>query len=459
VNGWDREFLDKIVRPPGIRHCTYSSLFGEITERLDVTVSDGRRATARSAVETGASLACHDAAGDRLAQTDGLTEAGMRSLATHVRGDQAGRPPAWPDDTLAPAAGASFSPAIDGFTDAMLHGLVDAAERAAAEARDSRPRYNAATARVRLRRRRWVTLDSTGRFSAGERASVVARVSCTMPGVRGPVEARAHRAAIALPAVSEEIFRGLARRAAEQAAHLRDARPFAAGTYPIVLCAGAGAVLLHEICGHALEADHQGQGSVLTSLTGRKVAAPQVTIADSPLLPGGWGSYGWDDEGNPAGETVLIDHGVVTGQLTNRTTAARPDGGSSGNARRRSYRYPALPRMSNTYLLPGDRDPAEPLAATCLGLYVAGFRDGHMNRTTGTFSFHVDEGFVIRDGRLAEPVGGLVVAGECLAALAAIDLVATDLRHHPSTCRKEGQDIPVGMGQPTVRLTGMAVCG
>ena len=252
----------------------------------------------------------------------------------------------------------------------------------------------------------------------------------------------------------------VATAAARRALAKLTARPAPSGEVPLVLASGSGGILFHEACGHGLEADHIAkQASVYTGRVGEQVASPLVTLVDDGTVGPEWGSYGVDDEGNPAQRNVLIDQGVLTDYLWDFLRARKEGRPSSGNGRRQSYRHLPMVRMTNTFLIDGDADPDELLAQTPHGVYVAKLGGGQVNTTTGDFVFGTVEAYLIEDGHLTEPLRDANLIGNGPEVLRRIDAVANDFAMGPGTCGKDGQSVPVGCGQPTLRITGVTIGG
>jgi TldD protein len=230
---------------------------------------------------------------------------------------------------------------------------------------------------------------------------------------------------------------------------------------PVVIKRGGGGVLFHEACGHGLEADLVAkQASVFAGRRGEQVASPLVTLVDEGTMPGEWGAISVDDEGHPAGRNVLIQDGVLTEYMWDRLRArdeGRPQG---GNGRRQSYRHLPMVRMTNTYVLNGTEDPDEIVAQTDRGVFVAQLGGGQVNTATGDFVFGMTEAYLIEDGRLTEPIREGNLIGNGPEALRRIDVVGNDFAMgSPGTCGKDGQGVPVGDGQPTLRVTALTVGG
>lgn len=247
---------------------------------------------------------------------------------------------------------------------------------------------------------------------------------------------------------------------ARRALILLEARPAPAGRMPVVLAGEAGGTMIHEACGHGLEADIVGKGmSVYAGKLGKQVASKLVTVVDDPTLSGKYGSYTYDDEGTPAQKTVLIRNGILENYLYDLNWARRHGVKPTGNGRRQSFQFRPIPRMSNTYLAAGTTPPGDIIMATENGLLVKRMGGGQVNPATGDFVFEVAEGYVIKDGRVAYPVRGATLTGNGSKVLLAVDLVGTDLGFAIGTCGKDGQGVPVSDAQPTIRIPDLVVGG
>ena len=252
----------------------------------------------------------------------------------------------------------------------------------------------------------------------------------------------------------------IAEQAAGKALALLDAGPAPAGSMPIVVGGGFGGVLFHEMTGHGLEADHVQKGaSVYAGKLGERVARPLLTAYDDGRLPGEWGTDAIDDEGTPTQKTLVVDEGRIASFLYDRLRAERDGVSSTGNGRRESFRHLPIPRMTNTYIAPGEAKPEEMIAEVERGFYAASFGGGQVDPATGDFVFGVSEGYLIEGGRVTRPCRGATLIGNCLQALAAIDAVGDDFEMKTGICGKGGQKAPVGTGQGHVRLEAMTVGG
>ena len=240
-----------------------------------------------------------------------------------------------------------------------------------------------------------------------------------------------------------------------------DARAAPAGNLPVVLAAGDAGIWLHEAVGHGLEADFIRKRTSTYSGRSGLVASPRVTLIDDPGVPGGRGSIAVDDEGVVPGPHLLIERGVLRGSLHDRLSAAAVGLPPGGSGRRQSFRDAPLPRMTNTWMAAGDEDPADILRSVKLGVYAARFSGGQVNIAGGDFVFALTEGYLIEDGRLTAPLRGVNLIGNGPAALAAVSMVGHDLQMSEGTwtCTKEGQNVPVGVGMPTVKIDQLTVGG
>ncbi len=252
----------------------------------------------------------------------------------------------------------------------------------------------------------------------------------------------------------------LAERAARIALGKLAARPAPSGVLPVVIKSGTGGILFHEACGHGLEADHVVKdASAYAGRVGELVASPLVTLVDDGTLADNWGSASIDDEGRPAQRNVLIDNGVLTDYMWDYLRARGEGRVSSGNGRRQSYQHLPMVRMTNTYLPAGLEDPDEIVAQTPRGVYVAKLGGGQVNTATGDFVFGMTEAYLIENGRITEPLRDANLIGNGPDVLAKIDAVGNDFDVSPGTCGKDGQSVPVGTGQPTLRVSGVTIGG
>ncbi|MBU6460199.1 MAG: metalloprotease TldD [Proteobacteria bacterium] len=241
-----------------------------------------------------------------------------------------------------------------------------------------------------------------------------------------------------------------------------DAAPAPAGPMTVVLGAGWPGILLHEAIGHGLEGDFNRKGSsAFSNRIGEKVAASGVTVVDNGTLEGRRGSLNIDDEGNPTSCTTLIEEGILCNYLQDSLNARLMGMAVTGNARRESYAHIPMPRMTNTYMLNGNKEPEEIIASVESGLYAVNFGGGQVDITSGKFVFSAAEAYLIEKGRITRPVKGATLIGNGPDVLTKVSMIGNDMQLDTGigTCGKEGQSVPVGVGQPTLRIDGLTVGG
>jgi TldD protein len=241
-----------------------------------------------------------------------------------------------------------------------------------------------------------------------------------------------------------------------------DAVPAPAGVMPVVLGSGWPGILLHEAIGHGLEGDFNRKGSsAFAGLMGQQVAAKGVTVLDDGTIPDRRGSISIDDEGTPSARNVLIEDGTLVGYMQDRQNARLMGVAPTGNGRRQSYAHAPMPRMTNTYMLGGDAAPADIVADLKDGIYAVGFGGGQVDITNGKFVFSCTEAYRVQNGKVGAPVKGATLIGDGATALKHIRAIGNDMALDPGmgNCGKQGQWVPVGVGQPTLRIDGLTVGG
>ncbi|MGA0427679.1 MAG: metalloprotease TldD [Paracoccaceae bacterium] len=241
-----------------------------------------------------------------------------------------------------------------------------------------------------------------------------------------------------------------------------EAVPAPAGTMDVVLGPGWPGILLHEAIGHGLEGDFNRKGSsAFAGLMGQKIAAPEVTVLDDGTLPERRGSINIDDEGTPSGKNTLVEEGVLVGYMQDRQNARLMGVKPTGNGRRQSFAHVPMPRMTNTYMLGGKSDPKDILADLTDGIYAVGFGGGQVDITNGKFVFSCTEAYRVKNGKVGAPIKGATLIGDGATALKKIRAVGNDMALDPGmgNCGKQGQWVPVGVGQPTLMIGGLTVGG
>jgi TldD protein len=259
-----------------------------------------------------------------------------------------------------------------------------------------------------------------------------------------------------------EIPFDFAREAVRQAAIQFEAQPAPAGTMPVVLGNGWPGILLHEAVGHGLEGDFNRKGlSAFSGKVGQKVASEQCTIVDDGTMINRRGSLSVDDEGTPAQNTVLVENGILRCYMQDKLNARLMGVEATGNGRRESFAHVPMPRMTNTYMLAGKHDPDEIIASVDKGIYAPNFGGGQVDITSGKFVFSASEAYLIENGKVTAPVKGAMLIGDGPEALHKISMVGNDLKLDTGvgTCGKEGQSVPVGVGQPTLKIDELTVGG
>jgi TldD protein len=261
---------------------------------------------------------------------------------------------------------------------------------------------------------------------------------------------------------TEAVLRDYAERAVHQALTNLSAKPAPAGAMSVVLGNGWPGILLHEAIGHGLEGDFNRKGSsAFSGRIGERVAAPGVTVLDDGTIKDRRGSLNVDDEGNPTQRTTLIENGVLKGYIQDSLNARLMNMPLTGNGRRESFAHIPMPRMTNTYMLNGDKNPQEILASVKRGLYAVNFGGGQVDITSGKFVFSAAEAFMIEDGKVTYPVKGATLIGNGPDVLTRVSMIGNDMELDPGvgTCGKDGQSVPVGVGQPTLRIDALTVGG
>ncbi|WP_281984446.1 metalloprotease TldD [Azonexus hydrophilus] len=260
----------------------------------------------------------------------------------------------------------------------------------------------------------------------------------------------------------DEVLQRYASEAVHQAVTNLRAEAAPAGQMTVVLGSGWPGILLHEAVGHGLEGDFNRKGSsAFSGRIGERVAAKGVTVIDDGTIADRRGSLNIDDEGNPTQRNVLIEDGILKGYMQDSLNARLSGVAPTGNGRRESFAHLPLPRMTNTMMLAGEHDPQEIIASVKKGIYAANFGGGQVDITSGKFVFSMSEAYLIEDGKVTRPIKGATLIGNGPDALTRVSMIGNDLRLDPGvgTCGKEGQSVPVGVGQPTLRIDGLTVGG
>jgi TldD protein len=435
----------------------FAEVFAERRHGLSMSIDESRVESVQSGAEEGAGVRVVDGATTYFAHVDGLDPDDLvraaSEAASALRGEAA---------EPAPLCARATTPLpVERRPEDV------AAERKAAllreldeRARGAGPEIAQFTASYAEARRQVSVANSEGLLGGDDRtrvrigAQAVARRGSTVE--TGAETLGAHRG---FELLEDEPGR-IAEQAARKALTLLEAGPAPSGSMPVVVGGGFGGVLFHEMTGHGLEADHIHKGaSVYVGKLGSQVAQPLLNAYDDGRLPGEWGSDAIDDEGTPTQKTQVIEDGRLVSYLYDRLSAERDGVASTGNGRRESFRHLPIPRMTNTYIAPGEATPEQMIAEVRSGFYAVSFAGGQVDPATGDFVFGVSEGYLIEDGKVGRPCRGATLIGNCLDALAAIDAVGDDFFMKTGICGKGGQKVPVGTGQGHVRVGAMTVGG
>jgi TldD protein len=252
----------------------------------------------------------------------------------------------------------------------------------------------------------------------------------------------------------------LSMKTAKRALMMLTAMRAPGGRMPAVISSEAGGTMIHEAIGHGLEADLAQQGlSVYSGKVGQPVASPLISVIDDPTLQKKRGSFRFDDEGTPSQRSVLVEKGILKNYMYDKLTAMKDGVTSTGNGRRQSYQHRPIPRMTNTFITPGDTPPGKIISSVDNGLFVKKMGGGQVNTVTGDFVFDVQEGYRIKHGMIEEPVRGATLAGNGPEILKSVDMVGSDLGFAIGTCGKDSQGVPVSDAMPTIRIPDIVVGG
>ena len=454
----DSELAARVLERALARGGDFAELFCEERRGFTLSIDESRIERPQSGSERGAGIRVIDGEVTRFAHVDGLGEDDLMRAADGLAGALAG------DATQPLALRAASSPELQ---EIEVDPASVPAERKAEVLRELDERARSAGAEVAQAtasysegRRRVGVFNSEGLQAADDRTrvrlgvQVVARRDGTVEtGFETLGEVRGFELLDGDPA-------RIADQAARKAITLLGADPAPAGEMTVVVGKGFGGVLFHEMTGHGLEADAVQKGaSVYANRMGEKVAQPLLNAYDDGTMPHEWGTGAIDDEGTPSHKTAVIQEGRLTSYLYDRLRARRDGTDSTGNGRRASFRDLPIPRMTNTYIEPGEPAPEEIISEVDSGFYAVSFGGGQVEPATGDFVFGVSEGYLIEGGKVTKPCRGATLIGNCLQALARIDAVGSDFEMKTGFCGKSGQTAPVGTGQGHVRIRGMTVGG
>ena len=456
----DPDVLERVLSAALVRGGDMAEVFAEDTATTSAMLDDRKVEELSSGRSRGAGIRVVDGDTTGFAHTADLSEAGLLAAASAAaavarQGDAGVRTVALGPPSNHGPGGRTPPDSVDKGRKLELLARADEAARATGDA----------VTQVQVgcgdTRRRVLIANSDGLLAQDDQIRTRFSVVCVANGDTGMQTGYESLARTEGFEIFERFgVEDIAHKAAARALAKLSARPAPSGEVPIVLAGGSGGILFHEACGHGLEADHiVKDASVYTGRVGQLVASPLVTLVDDGTVLGEWGNFAVDDEGCAPTRNVLIENGVLTDYMWDWLRARKEGRKSSGNGRRQSYQHLPMVRMTNTYLLAGTEDPDEIVAQTPSGVYVKKLGGGQVNTATGDFVFGTTEAYLIEGGRITEPLRDANLIGNGPEVLRRIDAVATDFDMTPGTCGKDGQSVPVGCGQATLRITGVTLGG
>jgi TldD protein len=458
----ERDVLERVLGGALRTGADFAEVYAEDKRSTSAGLDDGRIEQVSSGRDRGAGIRVVKGDTTGYAHTSDLTERGLvaaaeAAAAAASRGDGGARVVA-----LRPS-GRHVVNTVTEFPDEvpttakvqLLERVDDAARSAGAEIVQVSAGYGDSRKRV-------LVANTDGVLADDEQVRVLLRISAVANGDTGMqtgFQSMGHT--IGFEVFDEVDVEELARDAARQAITKLRARPAPSGAMPVVIKHGTGGVLFHEACGHGLEADHVAKGaSVYRGKVGELVASPLVTLVDDGTMAGEWGTLGIDDEGHRTQRNVLIQDGVLTDYMWDFLRARKDGRPQSGNGRRQSYMHLPMVRMTNTFVMNGTDAPDDIVSATDRGVYIAKLGGGSVNTATGDFVFGMTEAYLIEHGEITEPLREGNLIGNGPQVLRDIDMLANDFAMgNPGTCGKDGQGVPVGDGQPTLRVSSLTIGG
>jgi len=462
IAAFDAGLLQATIARALRRGGDFAEVFVEDRDSLGLRLEDGRIEQTSGGREVGAAVRLLSGEHTYYAYSDALDEAGMTAaadaVAAAVRAGKGG--PALIDLGLVRSEPGRHVVNVPPDTVAIARKaqLVRAGNEAA---RGAGAEVAQATVGYGDTRQKVLIANSRGDLVYDDRTRT--RFTVQVVARRGDVIQTGHETvggSAGFELVDEATARAVAATAAEKALIMLDSRPAPVGAMPVVMANGFGGTLFHEACGHGLEADAIAKGaSIYTGKMGEVVAAPIVSAYDDGSLPNGWGSQAFDDEGVPTQKTRVIEDGRLSGYLYDRLRAREAGAAPTGNGRRQSFRHVPIPRMTTTYIAPGAATADDIIAATPRGFYAKSLAGGQVEPASGNFVFGVAEGYLIENGRLTTPLRGATLVGNGIDILMRIDMIAADFDVKTGICGKDGQGVPVGTGQATLRIAEMTVGG
>ena len=440
----------------------FAEVFAEDRRTSSAVLDDGKVEELTSGRERGAGIRVVVGETTGFAHTADLSEDGLRKAAEAAAAAARGGGGGTKVVDLTSQTAPRYSDVRIAPEDVPKKTKVEILQRADAAARAAGGAIRQVTARTGDSRRRILVANSDGLLATDDQVRTnfaVIAVATGDTGMQTGYESTGFT--IGFELLEDLDIEAFAQQAAQRALTKLRARPAPSGTIPVVINHGSGGVMFHEACGHGLEADLVGKdASVYRGRVGELVASPLVTLVDDGTMGPEWGSFSIDDEGKPAARNTLIENGVLTDYMWDFLRARKEKRESTGNGRRETYRHLPMVRMTNTFVTNGTEDPEAIIRDTPHGVYVAKLGGGQVNTATGDFVFGMTEAYMIEDGEITDPIRDANLIGNGPEVLRNIDVIGNDFAMgSPGTCGKDGQGVPVGDGNPTLRVTGMTVGG
>ncbi len=458
----DQDVLERVLTHATRTGGDFAEVYAEDKRGTSAGLDDGKVEQVNSGRDRGAGIRVVKGDTTGFAYTSDLSEPGLRAAALAAAAAASSGTGGVRTVALTASPGRGADMAVERPTDVAMAAKVELLTRMNDAARAAGTAIGQVSASYADGTKRIVVANTDGVFTSDTQTRINVRVTAVANGDSGMQTGFQSAGATAGFELFDRVdVEALARDAARQALTKLNARPAPSGAMPVVIRRGSGGVLFHEACGHGLEADLVAKGSsVYRGRRGELVANPLVTLVDDGTMSGEWGTIGYDDEGHVAQRNVLIQDGVLTDYMWDYLRARKDGRPQSGNGRRQSYQHLPMVRMTNTFVLDGPDEPDDIIAATERGVYVAELGGGSVNTATGDFVFGMVEAYLIENGRITEPLREGNLMGNGPQVLLDIDMLGNDFgMGRPGTCGKDGQGVPVGDGQPTLRVKSLTIGG
>ncbi|RMG16722.1 MAG: TldD/PmbA family protein [Deltaproteobacteria bacterium] len=440
----------------------FADLYFQHTVGTSLSLEDGAVNKASTTVDLGVGIRVVSGDATGYAFTEDLSPEAMRAAARTAAGIAAGGGGRVPE-ALTPRRHPAYYDVAYDWAAVELERLLPLVEGMSARAHEMDEAVRQVQAGFGASQTHVMVVDSEGRVSADNKPMTRAYLSVVMEkgGVHNTNYANL-AAREGLDFYTQQRLDRMVKKAVDRTRILFEARKPPQGELPVVLAAGSSGILLHEAIGHGMEADFNRKGkSIFSDKIGQPVAEPFVSIVDDGTNPGMRGSINFDDEGTSSQRTVLVEGGILRSYMHDRISARHYGVEPTGSGRRQSFRHAPLPRMRNTYMLPGPHTKEEIIRSVKKGVYAVSFTNGQVNIGAGDYAFYVKNGWLIEDGRLTAPIRDVNLIGNGPESLARITMVGDDFEMDEGgwTCGKEGQSVPVSLGMPTVKVSAITVGG